>query len=390
MLRRLAGAGLATTLVAVSVVAASLVASSGGLASAAPAAPAAAPGWRVSKVITLPKLVTLLTVDPVSKRDAWAGGCAATRIQQPGPGGPVPTRPLIEHFGGKSWHRVATPRGLGGCIGYIRSSGPGNVWAFGWNVTPKFVTSAFALRLARGHWTVAKRWGPKTIGSYLPIGAAVLSKSSVWVFFNNNLVEHYNGRSWRKTAVPGESFLQAVSTDSRGGVWVVTEGSEDVDHLQVVDGKAHWSSTSISGAIPSSGSVTGIYARTPTDVWVVGSSQVTRHGKTVFHPVAAHFTAGAWHSVGVHGILALAEATSDGHGGIWLRRDWDNTGVPPAILHYARGVLRTIRMPVRAGQRAGILDIARIPGTDSAWAVGAFMNNGALGASTGLIMKDGP
>jgi hypothetical protein len=46
-------------------------------------------------------------------------------------------------------------------------------------------------------------------------------------------------------------------------------------------------------------------------------------------------------------------------------------------------------MPIRDRQRAGILDIARIPGTDSAWAVGAFMNNGALGASTAVIMKLG-
>jgi hypothetical protein len=379
MLRRFVGTVLLAT----------LITASGGLAAGAAARPATAPGWRVSKVITQPRLVTLLTVDPLGKRDAWAGGCAATRVQKPGPGGPPPNLPFTEHFDGKSWRRVSTPAKLHGCIRFIRSSSPGNVWAFGWNETSHYVVSAFALHLVHGLWAVARRWGPKTVGGYLPIGAAVLGTSSVWVFFEDNLVEHYNGNGWRGTSIPGENFLAGASTDSRGGVWVLGEGSENVYHLQVTAGVTHWVSTSVSSAIPPSASVTGIYARTPGDVWVVGSSQVTRHGKTVFHPVAAHYVSGAWHSVGLRGVMALAGATSDGRGGLWLRRDWDNTGTPPGIEHYAGAKLTPVRMPIRARQRAGILDIARIPGTDSAWAVGAFMNTGALGASTAVIMKYG-
>lgn len=379
MLRRLVGTGLVTL----------LIAASGGLTAGAAVRPATAPGWRVSKVITLPKLATLLTVDPLGKRDAWAGGCAATRIQQPGPGAPPPNWPLTEHFDGKTWSRVATPARLHGCIRFIRSSSAGNVWALGWNETAHFVFSAFALRLVRGHWTVAQRWGPRTVGGYLPIGAAVLGKSSVWVFFEHNLVEHYNGHRWLRTSIPGETFLAGVSTDSQGGIWVLGEGSENVYHLQVIAGVANWVTTSVSSAIPLSASVTGIYAQTPDDVWVLGSDQRTEHGKTVFHPVAAHYVSGAWQPVGLSGVMALAGATSDGRGGLWLRRDWDNTGTPPGIVHYARAVLTPVRMPIRDRQRAGILDIARIPGTDSAWAVGAFMNNGALGASTAVIMKYG-
>jgi len=98
---------------------------------------------------------------------------------------------------------------------------------------------------------------------------------------------------------------------------------------------------------------------------------------------------GAWHPVRLRGVKALAGAATDRQGGLWLRRDWDNIGTPPGIVHYARGTLTPVRMPVRAGQRAGILDIAAIPGTDSVWAVGAFMNNGSRGAYTAVIMKYG-
>ena len=199
MLRRLVGAGLVAL----------LIAASGGLAAGAAVRPATAAGWRVSKVITLPKLATLLTVDPLGKRDAWAGGCAATRIQKPGPGGPPPNWPLTEQFNGTSWRRVATPAGLHGCIRFIRSSSPGNVWAFGWNQTARFVFSAFALRLVRGHWTVAQRWGPKTVDGYLPIGAAVLGRSNVWVFFEHNLVKHYNGHRWLTRQYPARLSWRA-------------------------------------------------------------------------------------------------------------------------------------------------------------------------------------
>jgi hypothetical protein len=211
----------------------------------------------------------------------------------------------------------------------------------------------------------------------------------VWVFFEHNVVEYYNGHAWLKTSVPGELFLAGASADSRGGIWVAGEFSAMAYHMRVVGGAPHWFATSIGAAFPAGAQTTGIFAPAPGDVWAVGFNQVQQHGSIVFRPAMAHYTSGTWRSVRLRGVFALAGAASDGADGLWLWRDWDTTGTPPGIMRYARGALTSVQMPVRARQRAGIFAIAAIPGTSSAWAVGAFLNNGALGASTGVIMKTG-
>lgn len=359
--------------------AAGLIAMSGGISAIAAAHRGSALAWRVNAVITRPGNATLLTVDAIGRRDAWAGGCATTAIS--GQGSMVP---LIEHFAGKSWHRVATPAKLiHGCVRFIRSSSRGNVWAVGWDEAAHFSFSAFALHLVRGRWTIAHRWGPKIVDGGLPVGAAVLGRSSVWVFFEDNIIKHYNGHAWVTTSIPGENFLAAASADSGGGIWVAGEFSDMAYHLRVIGGAAHWLATSFAGVLHFSGTIKGIYARTPDDVWVTGSADV----KTAFRPVMAHYTGGRWRRVNLRGHFALGGATSDGPHSLWLRRDWDNTGTPPGIMRYSAGALTSVRMPVRAGQRAGVFEIAPIPGTNSAWAVGAFLNNGALGSATAVIMK---
>jgi len=375
MLRRVMGSGIVVAIIGVS----------GGLTATAAMPRAGTLGWRVDTVITRPKLATLLTVDAIGKRDAWAAGCAATAISKPGPGPRPSNWPLIEHFDGRAWHRMATPARLQGCIRFIRSSSPRNVWAIGWNETQQASFSAFALHLVGGRWTTAHRWGPKIVDGGLPIGAAVLGPSSVWVFFEHNIVEHDNGHAWLMTSVPGEIFLAGASADSRGGIWVAGEFSGMAYHMRVVGGAAHWFATSLAAAFPAGSQATGIFAPAPGDVWAVGSHQA----QTVLRPAMAHYTAGTWHSVRLRGVFTLAGAASDGADGLWLWRGWDTTGTPPGIMRYAAGALTSVQMPVRARQRAGIFEIAAIPGTNSAWAVGAFLSNGALGASTAVIMKTG-
>src|SRR5215472_7517511 len=60
-------------------------------------------GWRINTVISVPhKAVVLVSLDPVSSGDAWAAG---TLFAEYG----TALRPLLEHWNGRSWRRVALP-----------------------------------------------------------------------------------------------------------------------------------------------------------------------------------------------------------------------------------------------------------------------------------------
>jgi hypothetical protein len=371
------------------------------LAAAASATPAVAhavgsavPGWRVVASIDRPKYNSLLSVAATSTRSAWAGGCWQRTPNKPGPA-PVPVYPMAEHFSRHVWRRSVLPAGLSGCITEVGASSARNVWAFGNSVSRHFQVSVFALRRRSGRWSVAHTWGPRITLDNGFVGAAVVSRTSVWVFLGSDVVEHFDGTAWHRMSIPGLGLprsLSSVSVDSRGGVWVLANGNTGIDSVArpklTAKGYA-WQVTPVFGLLPPGGGFTSIYARTPGDVWLVGGGQRQVHGRTVFFPVAAHFASGAWHAVSVTGSFALRAAVTDGHGGLWVTTDWDATGVPPHLLHYTGGRFIPVRLARHGSRYVGVFGLARIPGTTSVWGAATLSGLGGLGAPGGLVLKDG-
>jgi hypothetical protein len=236
-------------------------------------------------------------------------------------------------------------------------------------------------------WTV-NHWAPPTRLSAAIDAAVAPSASDVWAFgapagdARAGYIAHFNGKSWQHAAFPVQ--VQSASALSAGDIWAGGSASDGPDGSVVIEhwnGKA-WRTTPVPGlGIPPT-SWTGVLvvAEAPGDVWAhVG---VLGHGTQ--YGILLHWNGKAWARVAFScGGRMVSAFAPDGQHGVWLAvvgsssRDW--------FCHGAQGHWAKTSIPERAGQQPGIDQLAWIPGTRSLWATAGF------DADVGeVILKYGP
>ena len=146
--------------------------------------------------------------------------------------------PLVEHWDGRAWSQVPAPNpGVkGGVLRKVSASSPNDVWA---------------------------------VGTYYTQGKT-----------GNGLVEHWDGNSWsvvQTPRLPRWNDFMGVSADSPSDVWIVgSQGATTPRGFNPVI--EHWNGTTWSitrgrERTPDVGTAVDVAARSPTDVWVVGSDE---------------------------------------------------------------------------------------------------------------------
>lgn len=336
------------------------------------------PGWRIVWTDHVKGQSTLLAASATGPRDAWMGGAGGASNSSFG-------KPVILHWDGRGWGTSKLPSGVTGAIMFIRASAPQNVWAFGED-DPN--GTAFALRWDGHRWAVIKRWS-RTLGFFA--GALVFGPKDVWIFRRDeNQILHYTGGStWRSSSIPGVLAFSSASGLSSKDVWVVGQSTFDATNPIVAHGGvggwrvAQFPSFPQGNAGPA---ITDIYERTASDVWAVGGNLSPANK---WYPNLAHWNGHAWQRVKVTGNFILAQAVSDGHGGLWVTTGWDSTGVPPHLMHLVAGHFTSVKMPKVGGRYVGDYDLAAIPGSTSVWGAGTLSGLGALGLNTAVILKYG-
>ncbi len=208
------------------------------LAGSALAAKAAAPGWRVDKVIVITgpagsgdDATSMTSVVAISPADAWAAGSAGDDRGN-GPG-------FVERWAGRSWQRVRLPSavaqywndaGGGNADDLIAASSAVSIWVFAGD--GKFI------RRSGGHWTTGRAPGAMSIGSRLVYISTVdvLSRSDVWIFGTISrgsglhyvpYAAHFNGHAWAAQPFPGTGEIAGVSVVSARDMWAVTGPTSD-------------------------------------------------------------------------------------------------------------------------------------------------------------------
>jgi len=272
-------------------------------------------GCQGRPVARVPRITGVLhAVAAVSSRDAWAVG-------QAGAYGCGCNQPLIIHWNGSSWARVASPDpGGGGHLSGIAFTSVGNGWAVGvtghgtpliirWDGTgwtrvpsPRLPGPAelngVAAVSARSAWAVGDigglassrtlilRWNgttwtrvpsPSPPGQTTLNGVAASSASRAWavgIGGGSPLAELWNGRTW--TQVPTlarEGVLQAVTAVSANAAWAVgyASGHHTRTLILRLDGTG-W--RLVPSPDPAGGCIgdvlSGVAASSPTSAWAVG------------------------------------------------------------------------------------------------------------------------
>ena len=223
--------------------------------------------WSLVSSPALPQASSLGSVSASSATDAWAVG--GERVGRRG------SQTLLEHWNGTAWS-VDTADSVPGSLSQVLDLSPANAYADG---------AANGSRLE--HWD-GTSWSPVTLpdSSFAPgLGQSIsaTSASDIWLVGGTTGGQaealHFNGTAW--TVVPmaqpapgpfgAGTQITAVTAISPADAWAV---GTDFTNGTLIE---HWDGTSWS-IVPSpslsgdpSFSVTGIAARSATDVYVVGS-----------------------------------------------------------------------------------------------------------------------
>ena len=304
------------------------------------AATSPAPSWHFVKHVHSGGNGDFTAVVAVGKNGGWAFNGIS--------------KPAAWKRSGGSWTRVSFPGRSGEEVVAAGASSPTNVWAF-----TDAGNASRALRWNGSSWS-AERSFAKQIG-----GAAVISKTDVWVFGEPVSpgsalgTWHFNGRTWTKVA--SGHGLEGGSALSASSIWAFAG-------TKVAHWNGHtWTRTSVAALLPAKQelndpAVVGIDAQSASSVYAVGSGNLEDEGGPT---VILHYNGHSWAKVaqgsfGV-GTSPLQQVASDGHGGLWL--PMPAAGAERSYLvHYAAGRLTAAALPT-GPRKISVESVAHIPGT---------------------------
>lgn len=337
-------------------------------------------GWRVNKTISLHhRLAILLSLDAVSAKDAWVAGVVVSEYGSS-------RGPLLEHWDGTAWRRVTLPPKLArhftgpDLFGFVGASSASNVWAF--SLAGRY------LRRIGDHWTFG-RLPASRIGRTFVESIRVFSPTDVWVFGAkahgavSNLhftpfAARFDGRRWTVINVPGKGPLGPVSAIGPRNMWAITNGEAIfIDSPPAAGSIVHWNGVAwrkvaAQPKLPRQTILSGILARSNSDVWVGGGTQHSDGSAEK----AWHWNGTAWASrsprAAANGQEYFLSSLVPASGGMWALGE--NLSGLSRVWRYSGAWSAPVRLPW------DLFQLAAVPHTKSIWAIGenAAMDEGLI------------
>jgi hypothetical protein len=241
----------------------------------------------------------LVATAAIADKDIWAIGFQIQTIAPTAP--PLP--PLAEHFDGTRWRVVPTPTLSSGGINPpfanffgVAAAGTNDVWAVGNKIGPD--NPDFGEQLIE-HWN-GKSWSVDTTGPEIEddslSGVTVVASNNVWAVGaagGNALVEHWDGTRWSivsNSVIAGAGRLSAVSADSANDVWAVGQAGNGGPPILHFNGTT-WSR--VAAPIPSL-EANSVTALSPTNVWAVGTVQTFFNHRSHTKAAIEHWDGTSW------------------------------------------------------------------------------------------------
>jgi hypothetical protein len=218
--------------------------------------------WRSVPSTGLPGNEALRGVGAVSATDVWAVGGRRSGL--------LGYDTVAVHWNGATWTREPTPNGNPGGFNHLYgvAVAGGTVWA---------------------------------VGAYADPGASTSRK----------LILQRAGGGWRVSAAPivaTYEHLAAVDATGPADAWAVGSAAGNIQSAPPAPLALRWNGTgwvSMTLPAPEGTALTGVDARTPSDVWAVGSSSNAGGAQ----PYVAHFDGTAWRRVATPSIDGGAQLT---------------------------------------------------------------------------------
>jgi hypothetical protein len=213
----------------------------------------------------------LTSVAALSARNAWAVGI----------GGPKSSTTIIEHWNGNSWRVVRGAVRVGNLIS-VAATSPSSVYAVGFSGNWQS-SHALAEHWNGMAWKRVHTPDPPTAGTLNAVAAtsarnawAVAGAAGHGLGTNHTVIDHWNGKSWRRVhspdPVPGGAILLGVAASSAKNAWAVGADTVFVDTFHVVI--EHWNGRSwkLAHSPVVDGGLYDVTAISARDAWAVGAN----------------------------------------------------------------------------------------------------------------------
>ena len=230
-------------------------------------------GWSAVPAPSPGGQAMLVAVSADSASDAWAVGSDD--------GG---EKNLYLHWNGSAWKQVPGPTPDGSVLTGVTAISPSDALAVGSDTSPSGATVTLALRWNGKSWAKQATPDPSSSDSEL-LGVTATSATSAWAAGfsldsqsrNETLILHWNGSTWQQASAPAVATfgtrLSGIAARSPSDVWAVGQfySAADADQPLIL----HWNGTAWSrAALPGAGSKTeelyGVTATSPSNAWAVG------------------------------------------------------------------------------------------------------------------------
>jgi len=368
-------AGISAVLIAVAA-APALAADTGRQSAAGPSAPA------------VTATDNLFGVAAASRSSAWAVGTYRAGSAK---------RNLIEHWNGRSWTVVASPSpggSHGGFLLAVAAVSPSSAWAVGGYSNGSEEKTLIERWNGRSWKQVPSPSPGGTHDSYL-FGVTALSSSNAWAVggyvngtVEQTLIEHWNGRSWKRVASPNPggaarvNDLESVTAISPSNAFAV--GYYDVNGTSVARTLVeHWNGRAWkqqASPSPNGGGFNGfgaVAAVSSSSAWATGSYSTGVTDTLLLE----HWNGKSWQraaaqnptSTGDFSDLAAVAAVS--RSCAWIDGDYFNGGPAKTLIEHWNGkAWKQQASPSPGGTAGSYLHAVAAISTANAWAVGDYLS----------------
>ncbi|MFL5735110.1 MAG: hypothetical protein ACJ78Q_18295 [Chloroflexia bacterium] len=344
------------------------------------------PGWRIVEAADPSKEYNeLQALAAVSTQDVWAVGTYATEEF---------AQTLIERWDGTRWFHVPSPS-VSGYSNHLHAAAvvsSTDVWAIGGSHRGTSLWRTLALHWDGREWSVVPSPSPAQIS--ILNAAAALPSGEVWAVGEYStgsqgvgsqpLIMRWNGHDWSGAATPRAGrggTLNGVVAISPDDVWAAgsredASGGQPKPLVMHWDGRA-WSVVEVQGA----GELWAMAAVSPSDVWAVGNNgpqSLTMHwnGKSWSPVPSPNPSTGGNNLAGVAAISTrdvwAAGSQGSGDSGQTLALHWDGSRWQPAPTPNASRYLDSF------------LAVAAVGG--NVWAAGSSITD-AVGTNKTLVAR---
>jgi len=334
----------------------------------------------------------LFGVAAASRSSAWAVGTYQTGSAQ---------RNLIEHWNGRSWTVVTSPSPggtHGGFLEAVAAVSPSSAWAVGGYSNGSEQKTLIEHFNGRSWKQVPSPSPGGTHDSYL-FGVTALSSSNAWAvggYVNGTteqtLIEHWNGRFWKRVASPNPggstetNDLESVTAISPSNAFAV--GYYDVNGTSVARTLVeHWNGRAWKQmASPSPGgsgtfnAFWGVTALSATNAWATGSYW----NGSADQPMLAHWNGRSWKraaspdpgGASSYGIVSGIAAISPSN--VWVSGDYFQGPAKTLIEHWNGRSWKQVQTPSPGGTANSFLYTATAVSSSNAWAVGSYGSGSSM------------